>query len=1634
MNKPNYFSLLYRNYFKPDISYKDIFYDKDLDVLYISMYNENYESTIAKLDKNSLDIIDEFKIDNNIHVIKLFNSNEMIFYLGRVINNGVIDNFGPIVIGYIDKNLNDNIELYRSDNNINNLQYSDNKNSIFLAYDNMIYKFDKDINETSIHSILNETSPGDIVNLNSVNNSVYYSYRIRKQEIDEESPGRYLNLNAYYVNEILSNGNIIRVTRLISYSNEIDDSKPISINHDGVNLIITTSDGLVRLYRTKEYYKKNSIKIYNTIPTDYPFEYILYDKFIPIDDGNEYNIPCTCTSIYDNLMYIGNDVGDVIVYIDNLYNQPEVTKEELLANKFRINKIIEYNKLLVMDNIANSAISDIITYDYNIIANFDGNGLVLYKRDVKPYIDGDIICNSFIRDTNLNINLKFKVNHDEKMCKINYKISVYSESNKIDIIDPIIAENLEPGIEFESVISIPCRNIEKYDIKLIIEITDNINNKLDPVIFDIQTLFVSDPIIFENQISVCYRTASSSDLFLEYEIIKSHNAYKKTSILDPNNKIYIPDEWDSYTREIIESQGIFEGDYFCIVEEWEFDNPIKREILPVISTNGIDWKISINSKGELVSEPYEGVSFNYINIPIEKEYPSKFIYKYRFYTDYNFNISYPDDIEYYIYDNTNTIENNFRSRETGDINNKFDFHLLDIIINCTRMVPIGRSMLLKRKVKDINSEILYDINVNELWDSNMKIIYVKSENTYDIDAYEVYRVIIDENGNVSTIRIMNYEDIGVDINSINEYEVLTFRENSYSSSVTLTVNTSNGIKYWDFTINSEGTFNAELLDTENDKYGDLAFVARYNFDYEYVASLLRRLSNPISILVSNINHDKYRVKDSVDKAGTKTSTSYSKQMEMLINPTNLSDEELFTANYHYFDVYIDGKKLRKEQVKTIKSEHGDYSVRFPYQYDFSRQTYILECIKYNINYDNDILYDINENELWDSDRKVIHVKRDKNPNDRFIPMKEPVYYEMSIQQDDRIILKRVIEFDKEPYKTLPFYNGWIFLTLDDYNDPSTVRCNSLHVTTKYDKRANREFPKYYEISSEYENETRRLDLINDIKEVTNYNEILYDVNKNEIQDIEENTIYVKSLTPILSSNEFEDRYRMHTYDSIKNDHFYSVEAVLNSTANYSTEEIVAKRIVTSEEEVQELYAGKFAMTINCNGSNLNNSDFFVFVRFLHASYYTRIDRGYFEIYRNSSNNNIVYVKLDNTVLASINSEIILTTVDVERTITLNTDKDSNDPYYYVPLVKYDKVGNMQTFYVTDVSKFDVFINGFALIPGKDYSLVNCSLHSHMPSMIVFGQGVEPGSKIEINFLDDDVYSTLIIDNKSNSDIIEIKDNTNLFVSNTFIIYVNNRKLDNTQYSIIDRKHLKILIANRRNVVIKFQYKNYDNMRQIIDLLHSSDKFMNQEEISDNEKITQFSSDVYHGIDDSKGYGKAYQILGFADESFKLEEDVIYDCNKDNVNIIDTPINTGIMYNLDYFNNNLIIDCNNGYDRDDYTLLSPLSESLDFVDTVEYYPPKFSDNFRITNTSSGQRILEIEISDSDSEYFSKLIAYINGIGKDLVRDGRYSYKISDGCYRICGNKLYHDRTNINGTISYLIVDDDGNESKSIEITI
>lgn len=492
-------------------------------------------------------------------------------------------------------------------------------------------------------------------------------------------------------------------------------------------------------------------------------------------------------------------------------------------------------------------------------------------------------------------------------------------------------------------------------------------------------------------------------------------------------------------------------------------------------------------------------------------------------------------------------------------------------------------------------------------------------------------------------------------------------------------------------------------------------------------------------------------------------------------------------------------------------------------------------------------------------------------------------------------------------------------------------------------------------------------------------------------------------------------------DVINQDSVIELESYYHSIKD--SEKILCKYLLKDENDIKDLYSKGINVYSKKIGSYHRESDLIVFVKFRNSNSWQRVNpfRTKLDIHYNKENSFYITVRIKDNYITKPGTELMIVSNNILKKVFFKIDalnklsKDYQVPCYFIPYSFITDSGEFINDLSNDLENIDIFIDGYRLYNDVDYTVLNPIKHLQLPSMILFKDIVNFDSKIEIvhrNSAKNSIYfsNSLIMNN--NKSYIVLPDGYFPFIDKTFSVYINNRKVPEDCYRIINKKTLALEnISSNKNILVKFYYEENNKLTEKLLQLYNQnenieDKMLDlngvqycidewlknnkqndfKEKITENyiglKYISQLSiyfkwlKTLYDSTKENKIIGfdanndnlyqypkknllikikenlptyfnhliklnanrdyssnrmednisitnisRIFQIFNYVDTYLKEKpnEDIPLDCNKDDSTIFDVFLNENVPIIVPYINNNILIDCNNTIDINNFEI-------------------------------------------------------------------------------------------------------------------
>ena len=382
---------------------------------------------------------------------------------------------------------------------------------------------------------------------------------------------------------------------------------------------------------------------------------------------------------------------------------------------------------------------------------------------------------------------------------------------------------------------------------------------------------------------------------------------------------------------------------------------------------------------------------------------------------------------------------------------------------------------------------------------------------------------------------------------------------------------------------------------------------------------------------------------------------------------------------------------------------------------------------------------------------------------------------------------------------------------------------------------------------------------------------------------------------------------------------FAVTATLRKKKLVNTEDLIVKHVVTNEFENQIELLQTNGIYFNFKiSANMSSDRFRIFIKGRDEDFLTRINPESYSIKLDPEYNQALVSIKGATYLHEGMEIYIVSNSITDRTIYY----DKIESPYDVDSLPLIQTTNGKYLVLTGkrAEDLDVNINGYTLIPGHDYKLLDSTdSNGHPVALIQFRNVIPKDVKIEINFLDEwtNHVRYFVAPAKGTDDIYIMDDDEFSLIEGTFEVFQNNLRLDRSQYEVLSNRTLRVTadptVYKRGNLMIRFSYPEHTNMTDILN--EYKYRLMDLRETYYHSKFTPDAGpsnfDILCGNKQSTASGKNYlqELLlkaGDRDGGIPAEK-LILNANKDDLKVdidlgakeIDNPYVTG----------NMEIDCN-----------------------------------------------------------------------------------------------------------------------------
>ena len=394
---------------------------------------------------------------------------------------------------------------------------------------------------------------------------------------------------------------------------------------------------------------------------------------------------------------------------------------------------------------------------------------------------------------------------------------------------------------------------------------------------------------------------------------------------------------------------------------------------------------------------------------------------------------------------------------------------------------------------------------------------------------------------------------------------------------------------------------------------------------------------------------------------------------------------------------------------------------------------------------------------------------------------------------------------------------------------------------------------------------------------------------------------VKNIYRFISDDEYNQISSGNIPDSVK------FIATIRRKSLISSEKVIGTYRVTDQfqNDIEMLQSTGIYIPFVGKDSDLTSSELRLFIRNKVNSLARRVNPDNYTM-RLDKQNKQVLVKLNGTTNIEIGSEIIIASNGLLDNNIYYINNNRDYPMDSLPLVTFDSENNMYTGLIYDEEDIDISVNGLTLIPKRDYNILDPDIDS-IPSMITFKNYIPLGSTIEINYLEEKTNHVFNWDNPAygTQNRFVLDDDRFIFVKGTFELFVNNLKLDNESFNIINNRTIEIINIEPKylkNVMVRFSYRDHTNLK----LIQDSYKF-NNIDINENGYHSKFEGKSPNNFDKlSNGVSTDISKILLMNK-LNTNDKLVIDCNDDNLQS-DIYLDSRYIDNQ-YINRNISINAN-----------------------------------------------------------------------------------------------------------------------------
>lgn len=321
----------------------------------------------------------------------------------------------------------------------------------------------------------------------------------------------------------------------------------------------------------------------------------------------------------------------------------------------------------------------------------------------------------------------------------------------------------------------------------------------------------------------------------------------------------------------------------------------------------------------------------------------------------------------------------------------------------------------------------------------------------------------------------------------------------------------------------------------------------------------------------------------------------------------------------------------------------------------------------------------------------------------------------------------------------------------------------------------------------------------------------------------------------------------------------------------------------------------------------------VFIKDENNDYIVRVNPRSYRISLDKENQQVlVVIKGANWVFE--NAELYIVSNGVTDDTIFYDKLNSSYEVDSVPLITFDDKNNVYTGLTSRAEDIDVNVNGYTLVPGFDYSVIEPKL-KHSPTLVLFRNVLPHNVKIEINFLNKGTNKvrTFRTPAKGSTNKFTMENDSLIFFKGGFEVFANNLKVPRHKVTILDSKTIQIDLPEEQliNVMVRFSFEDHPNLKEIFDnykynLMDSTSELYHPKNVLSKES----NFDLLCKGKTSKTASKLSLLSkvksgkGFIIDANKRDDDLVFDINLDAKEIFNQ-----------YMTENIEIDCNYLYVND-----------------------------------------------------------------------------------------------------------------------